>query len=262
MLLLPLIAAAQLAVAPSLGSALVFMDDYTAPRNAVVDAAGAKVVRVHALAGELKIRGRDGLTKVDVHGTARASNEDYLRDITLTAERHGDVVDVRVDIPERTFVGIGRFYRALDLDIDVPAGVALEVEDSSGDLEIADVGALDLDDSSGDITLEHVGGTLRVEDSSGDMRIDGVKGDVSLRDSSGGIDVARVVGSVTVTEDSSGEIEMHDISGTVHIERDSSGGISVHDIGGDFVVDRDGSGGIDYRGVKGTVQIPSRRHRG
>ena len=251
MLLLPLIAAAQLAVAPSLGSALVFMDDYTAPRNAVVDAAGAKVVRVHALAGELKIRGRDGLTKVDVHGTARASNEDYLRDITLTAERHGDVVDVRVDIPERTFVGIGRFYRALDLDIDVPAGVALEVEDSSGDLEIADVGALDLDDSSGDITLEHIGGTLRVEDSSGYMRIDGVKGDVSLRDS-----------SVTVTEDSSGEIEMHDISGTVHIERDSSGGISVHDIGGDFVVDRDGSGGIDYRGVKGSVQIPSRRHRG
>lgn len=260
-MLLPMLLAASLAVSPSLGSALVFLDDYTAPRNAVVDAAGARVIRVHALAGELKIRGRDGLSKVDVRGTARASDEDYLKEITLSAERHGDVVDVRVNIPERNFVGIGRFYRALDLDIDVPAGAALEVDDSSGDLEISDVGSLDLSDSSGDITLQHIGGELRVEDSSGDMQIDGVKGDVRLSDSSGGIDVSRVVGSVTVIEDSSGDIEVHDVSGTVHVERDSSGSISVQDVGGDFIVDRDGSGGIEYSRVKGNVHVP-RNHRG
>ena len=43
-MLLPILAAAALAVTPSLESGLVFWDDYTAPRSATVSAAGAKVV--------------------------------------------------------------------------------------------------------------------------------------------------------------------------------------------------------------------------
>jgi putative adhesin len=234
--------------------------DYTEPRNAVVDAKGARVIRIVARAGELRVEGKPGATQVQVRGTARASSERLLADIKLIAERRGDTVVIEADIPHRGgWRALNDAYRGLDLVIDVPQGAALEVEDSSGDLEIRKVGALDLDDSSGSIELHDIEGAVRVDDSSGEVRIEGVKGDVRLRDSSGGIEVRHVTGSVTVENDSSGEIEMADVSGTIHVERDSSGGIHVADVGGDFIVDRDGSGDIDMRNVKGTVRIPGRR---
>jgi DUF4097 and DUF4098 domain-containing protein YvlB len=260
-MLLSLVVAATIAVTPSVDAALVFLEDHTAPRNATVDARGARVIRIHARAGWLKIRGQEGAANVEVRGTARASEEEWLDDIKLIAERKGDVVEIEVEMAERNYRDMDRGHRALDLDIAVPAGVALEVQDSSGDLEIRDVGALELSDSSGEIRLANIGGALEIEDSSGEMRIDGVRGDVRVRDSSGGIDIERITGSVDVVEDSSGEIDVRDVSGTVRVGRDSSGSINVDTVGGDFVVERDGSGDIDYRGVKGSVRVPGRRGR-
>lgn len=37
-------------------------DDYNAPRNAVVNAAGARVIRISASAGYLNVTGRTGIT--------------------------------------------------------------------------------------------------------------------------------------------------------------------------------------------------------
>ena len=47
---------------------------YTEPRNAVVDAAGAKSVEVEAGAGTLRVEGKPGLRQVQVTGTARSSS--------------------------------------------------------------------------------------------------------------------------------------------------------------------------------------------
>ena len=63
---------------------------YTAPRNAVVDAAGAKGIEVEAAAGSLRVEGKPGLRQVRVTGTARASSQQLLNDINLIAERRGD----------------------------------------------------------------------------------------------------------------------------------------------------------------------------
>jgi hypothetical protein len=254
-----LIASLSIAVAAS-PAAAQYDDHYTEPRNAVVDATGARVIRIVARAGELRVEGKPGATQVQVRGTARASSERLLAEIKLVAERRGDIVVVEADIPNRSgWRSLNDAYRGLDLVIDVPQGAALEVEDSSGDLEIRKVGAVELDDSSGGIELYDIEGALRVHDSSGEIRIEGVKGNVVLRDSSGDIDVRHVTGSVTIENDSSGEIELADVSGTIHVERDSSGGIRVADVGGDFIVDRDGSGDIDMRNVKGAVRIPAHR---
>lgn len=254
-----LLLASMTIMATASPAAAQYGSENSEPRNATVDAAGARTVRILARAGELRVEGKAGLAQVQVRGTARASNSRLLAGIKLIAERRGDVVVIEADIPEHSSWR-GDSYRGLDLIIDVPRGIALEVDDSSGDLEIRNVGALDLSDSSGNIELYDIGGALRVDDSSGGVRIEGVKGDVRLSDSSGELDVRHVVGSVTVENDSSGEIVMEDVSGTIHIERDSSGSIRVADVGGDFIVDRDGSGDINSRNVKGAVRIPSRRH--
>ena len=234
-------------------------DHHTAPRNAAVNAAGARLVRIHARAGELRVTGVDGLAEARIKGTARASEREDLDDITLRAERRGDVVEIEVVIPEQRGEHWGSYYRGLDLEIEVPRAVALEVDDSSGNAEFRRVGALDLEDSSGEIVIRDAAGAVRVEDSSGGIEIEGVRGDVTLRDSSGDIEVRDVTGRVTVEDDASGSIYASKVTGTVHVRDDSSGDIEVADVGGDFVVDHDGSGDVRHRGVKGEVRVPPSR---
>jgi len=220
--------------------AAALAQDYDAPRNATVNAAGATVLKVDARAGQLRVTGIAGITEVRVRGTARASGRGMLEDIKLEAQRNGSEVIVRVVIPEmRNWSGDN--YAGLDLVIETPATLPLDV-----------------DDTSGDIVVESVAGKVRIQDNSGEIRVRDAGADVWISDSSGGIDISGVKGSVDVDEDSSGEIEIYDVTGSVHVGRDSSGSIDVSRVGGDFVVERDGSGSIDYDGVKGKVEIPNK----
>ena len=58
-------------------------------------------------------------------------------------------------------------YTSLDLDVTVPQDCELEVTDSSGDIELSDVGASGVTDSSGDMLLKNINGDLQVNDSCG-----------------------------------------------------------------------------------------------
>ena len=249
------------ALAPAVAGAQWNSDDHTSPRNATVDAKGARIVDVTARAGSLEIQGVSGLTEVRVKGTARSNDEDYLDEIKLRAERRGDRVVIIVDIPDRNFRW-NNINRALDLVIEVPKGMALDVDDSSGEIDIRHVGAIDLEDSSGEIELEDIGGEVNVDDSSGEIRITNVRGNIRVSDSSGDIDIQDVTGRILIDHDSSGDIDIVDVSGSVEIEQDSSGDIEVRRVGGDFTVGHDSSGGVRYSGVKGDVKVPrSRRDR-
>ena len=217
--------------------------DYTARRDTTVDARGASRIEVEAHAGSLRIVGVSGLGEVRVRGTAHASDRELLDEIRLVARREGSVVVVRADIPER-----GRtwragwndaYYRGLDLVIEVPAGIAARVEDSSGDVAIRGVGALELLDSSGSIEVEDVA-SARIDDSSGEIRVRNVRGDVELRDGSG-------------------SIEVEDTRGAVIVARDGSGGVSARRVGGDFVVEQGRASRISYSEVRGRVDIPEDR---
>src|SRR6202163_4523704 len=93
---------AAMAAAPFLiGSAAhaQWSSAYTAPRNAVVDATGAQSVEVEAGAGSLRVEGKPGLKQVQVSGMARSSSQQFLNQIKLIAERRGDVVFIKADIP-------------------------------------------------------------------------------------------------------------------------------------------------------------------
>lgn len=219
--------------------------NYDEPRNATVPASGATVLKIDARAGLLRVSGRTDITEVRVRGTARASSKSLLADIKLEAERRGDEVTVRAVMPEMDDCCGWNREALLDLVIEVPAKLAVDIEDTSGDL-----------------TVEGVAAKVRIDDKSGNIRVRDT-GDVWIRDTSGGIDIRGVKGSVDIEEDSSGEIEVDDVTGSVHVGRDSSGSIDVSRVGGDFVVDHDGSGSIDYDEVKGKVDIPrkDRYHR-
>jgi hypothetical protein len=252
---------AAVAAAPFLiGSAAQAQGAYTAPRNAVVNANGARIVQVEAAAGSLRVEGKPGLTQVQVTGTARASSQGLLNDIRLIAERDGDRVFIKADIPDQDGWN-DNGEAALDLVVQVPQGMNADISDGSGDAKVYNVGDLEMGDGSGELLIDGAQ-SVRVSDGSGSLTIENVRGDVSVNDGSGDIDVRNVTGSFTVESDGSGGINATDVRGSVIVRNDGSGGIDVNKVGKDFRVENKGSGDIDYADVSGTVDIPdSRRNR-
>ena len=254
------ISGAAFAAAPFLIGSAAHAQNYSAPRNAVIDAAGARTVEVEAAAGSLRVEGKPGLRQVQVTGTARASSQQFLSQIRLIAERRGDVVFIKADIPDQWRDNYNNYSASLDLVIEVPQGINADVSDGSGDAKVFNVGSLDAKDGSGDFSVDGAAGAVRIVDGSGQLTIANVGGDVNVSDGSGEIEVRNVTGSFTVESDGSGSIYATDVRGSVIVESDGSGDIEVNKVGRDFKVDSKGSGSIDYASVTGQVDIPE-RHR-
>jgi hypothetical protein len=237
-----LIAVAALAVAT--GAAAQSRDPcrYEAERSANLEAGGSDRLVLIARAGSLRVEGRSGLTRVQVRGHACASSEDLLEQLQLESGRTGGVVRVEVPEIDDDDWNVGRErYARLDLVIEVPEGMAAEVEDGSGEAVLRGLGRLRIVDGSGELTIEDVAGDLDIEDGSGEITIRGVQGDVTVDDGSGEVDVARVTGSVRIA--------------------DGSGSITVDDVSGDLTVRDDGSGSIRHSGVRGRVDVPVKERR-
>jgi hypothetical protein len=253
---------AAFAAAPFLiGSAARAQSSYSAPRNAVVDASGATSVEVEAAAGSLRVEGKPGVRQVQVTGTALASSQQILNRIKLIAERRGDVVFIKADMPDDDD-GSWRdnYSAALDLVIEVPQGMNADVGDGSGEARILNVGSLEMSDGSGSLSVIGATGSVRITDGSGDLTIENVGGDVRVSDGSGDINVRNVTGSFIVESDGSGGIFATDVKGSVLVQNDGSGSIEVNKVGKDLRIENKGSGDIQYADVSGQIDIPE-RHR-
>jgi hypothetical protein len=214
--------------------------EYEVDRELSVELSGASLLSVEVGAGSLRVEGRAGIDEVRAVGHVCASDQRFLDDLTLSVERDGSEIILSAHYPEHANWRGNRTAR-IDLVVEMPLGMAVDVDDSSGSLEVAGSGDLRIQDSSGSIRVRGVDGALFIEDSSGGIEVEDVSGDVEIRDGSGGIDIREIDGSVRL--------------------EDGSGGIDVSRVGGDFTVARDGSGGIRHSGVEGRVEIPARKKR-
>ena len=230
-------------------------------------------------AGSLTIMGVKGLEEVQIKAQACASSENILEDISLIEGNRGKSITLRTKTPDLNS-WTGNRYAFIDLQIQMPASMAAEVDDGSGSLEIENIAAVTLDDGSGSLEIRHIsgnvsvedgsgsidiadiGGTLELEDGSGEINIDGVEGSVLIdEDGSGSIEIANVSRDVQIDEDGSGEIRVTDVGGNVTVGRDGSGSINVKSVAGDFNVERDGSGDISYASIQGEVSVPDDRRQ-
>ena len=236
---------------------------YEAERNATLAVEDAARVRIVADAGTLKISGHSDLSEIRVRGRACASDQDILEQIQLETRRSGDEISVEAKVPSdsRKFsvrgFSIKRSHgsRYLDLEIDVPDSLVLDIGDGSGSVMIQDTGTLSLKDGSGSIKIENAAGDVSIRDGSGNVDIRRVQGDVDVRDGSGSISIHEIVGSARI-QDGSGGITVARVARDVTVAGDSSGSISVSQVGGDFTVEDDGSGSVHYEDVGGQVSIP------
>lgn len=227
--------------------------------NQALDLAGSDELSVLARAGELRIKGVKGSEVATISGRVCVSEEKWLEQSGVKTSG-GKQAEISVELPD-----IGddwswgdNHYAYLDLELEVPESIGLNVKDSSGDVEMEGVGAVTLRDSSGDIDIALARGPVVINDSSGDIELSKISGDVTIEsDSSGDIRGKDIEGTVLVENDSSGDIRFSDVGKDFVVKRDSSGDISANRVGGDFTVQRDGSGEIRATDVNGEVNIPA-----
>lgn len=233
---------------------------YEDVRDGSAPAAGAAGLVVDAGPGSLRVVGVEGITEVRASGRACADSEDVLAAIELVVRSGEGRVTVETRFPEGGWGHRGEVR--LDLTVEVPPGFAVEVDDGSGDLTIANVASARVEDGSGEVEISEIAGDVVLDDGSGEIRVRRVKGSVRIDDGSGEIEVVQVDRDVVIDGDGSGDIGIAIVGGNVLIDDDGSGDIDVRDVTGRFEVRSDGSGDIRYDRVAGGVQIPRRHDRG
>jgi hypothetical protein len=172
----------------------------------------ADLVEIVADAGDVRVQGRAGLSEVRVFARACARNRFALEDIELVVQNTGSTVRVLGLVP-----GGNSARGRLDLIIEVPDWMLVEIDDESGDINVEAVAGADIFDGSGDIRVENIWGDVFVDDASGDVRILDTAGNVWVGDGSGDIVVEDVLGDLTVEFDSSGSIRYRNIRGQINL---------------------------------------------
>ena len=206
------------------------------------DLDGAVTVEHQSYRGDLTVDGVSDGDRVEVHAELRSIragsmwDDDAEDSVVIEVEQDDDVSTVIVDLDRPP----GGYW--LDVHLTVPDHVEMFIEDSSGDITVANILALDIDDASGDLAVSSIAGDLRIDDGTGDIFVSDVGGNVDVDDGSGDLDVRDVNGDVDIN-DGSGDIDVRYVDGTVTVH-DGSGDISVRDAG-DVVIEEDGSGDVD-----------------
>ncbi len=220
------------------------------------NAPASEVLRVESGAGAVKIVGEPGLGEIRVTATLCASDRERFDALDVTLE-NGEL-RTRYPAPDRSW-GRNRYAR-IAVDVRVPEGTGIDLDDSSGSTVIEGVGAVVVEDGSGSLRIRNAAGGVTVEDGSGGLRIDGVEGDVLVDDGSGSLSIRNVTGSVEV-EDGSGSVTVRDVGGDVAVGDEGSGSIEIVAVGGDVRIGDPGSGGVEVRDVEGNFTVERGRRR-
>lgn len=212
-----------------------------------LNASGIERIIIEAGAGLLEVTGDDNATEIDVEAHILTTED---RDYKLTLVRNGKDAKL-VAIPNTKMWSSWRKSPRIDLKVSLPANLAVDIEDSSGDLIVKNIAnRLRVDDSSGNIVIDAIGGPTIVDDSSGNIKINDVEGDIQVDDGSGNIYITATVGDINI-EDGSGNIDVIDTDGSVFID-DGSGDIYVKTATG-LTITEDGSGKTTIKDVSGKV---------
>jgi len=212
--------------------------NYTEVRELTLQSAGLTEFVIDAGAGSLVVTGADDAAEISVTATIiieDKNEKDALKLIEkrldLQLERDGDRAELKS--------GFNSGWHwdgnaTIDLDVRMPAGIALNVDDGSGSTTISGVmGDVFVDDGSGSIHITNAG-SVTVDDGSGSIKVSAASGDVYI-------------------VDGSGTIEIQGVGGSVRIE-DGSGHIRVDDVEKDLIIEDDGSGGVKFSNVRGNVE--------
>ena len=119
------------------------------------------------------------------------------------------------------------FNQKHSLSLEVPASVMIEIENSSGDLDIENINTkeIDLRTTSGDIRVDYIEADQRYKSTSGKIEIQNTIGNQNISSTSGYINISSSDGNIEA-DSSSGKQEFEDIRGDINASS-SSGDIEI-----------------------------------
>ncbi len=224
-----------------------------------LSADGIGLLEIEARAGSLEVTGSPRSNEILVTATLCAEREGDLALFDARLERSGSTAELEAIFPDRDRSQSNRQMR-VDLVVTVPEGLATNVHDGSGHMEIEGVGGLEIHDGSGHVTIRDIDGGVTIDDGSGSVEIEDVSGSVRLEDGSGNAVISGVGGSVELS-DGSGLVEISEVTGNVHVTDKGSGQIRVDDVRGDLRVEGTRRDRIRYSNVGGSIDLPRARRR-
>jgi hypothetical protein len=270
---------AALAMLIVAGAAAAEPCHYSAPRNVDLDAIRLRSLLLNLGSTDAHVQGVAGLTRIEVHATACASNPEWLDDLKIDASRNGSeaTVTARTGDHDNSFGPLGYSrYAYLKLSVNVPPELAVAINSGSGDVVAGSLASLDFRSGSGDLRASQITGALALElgssdveahdigsvdlrgSGSGDVSVSDVRGDVRAdHDGSGDLNFSDVRGNVSLGSVGSGDLRLEKIGGSIKVDSVGSGDVLVDEVAGDLQIGATGSGDVSIHGVKGTVRVPS-----
>ncbi|MCP3129287.1 DUF4097 domain-containing protein [Shewanella sp. KJ2020] len=197
-------------------------------------------------AGSLEIIGVEGLTQIKLVADIY-SNDDSK--VILTLEKKANKAMLKADFEQESF---NNYSPYIDLKLQVPAGLALDIDDGSGAILINKMTAdIKVKDGSGELVI-HGGNNVSIDDGSGAIEVTQLNGNLAITDGSGAITVTDIKGNITI-DDGSGEIAVANVQNTVSIT-DGSGDINVINTKGLSILAA-GSGDVTFDKIDGPVSM-------
>jgi hypothetical protein len=231
---------------------------FQAPRNAAFDLTGVHTLVIDLHQHNLHLNGTPASTG-QVHGRACASSQDRLEDLRLTQRREGDRLIVSAESASSdwniSLFGVSH-YAYMDLQMDIPATLAVELDVGSGDAHVANVAQLNASVGSGDLQVNGVRGRFDAHVGSGDIKADDVGETHVAAIGSGDFTVNRVRGNLSIGSIGSGDADLRAIGGSVDVQSIGSGDLHVDGVARDLHVARVGSGDVEHKSVAGRVDVP------
>ena len=196
-----------------------------------------------------------------VRGSTTDAAKDLARQTAVELERQGNRYVIRVRYPKSQSIHVN-IWQDLDnfsvpkvevqLTVQVPPRVTVELSSSSGDLASQDLAvAQSLRTSSGEVSVAGAGGRISVSTASGDVSLTDARAG-RIATASGNVDVHGAPGVYRVAT-SSGDVTIDAASDSLWIES-TSGDVVVRKAGRDPGV-RTSSGDVTLRGASGKISV-------
>lgn len=158
---------------------------YTEDRDLELDTKGINAFEIDAGAGSLVITGGADVQKIHVKATinvpdesAQKAQEMISSDLKLSLDKVRDRARLEAHFDSRSWGW--NDSPTVDLEIQVPHGLPLEIDDGSGSLQVTNVASsVVIDDGSGGISVDDVEHDLTIiDDGSGAMNATNVRGTI------------------------------------------------------------------------------------
>lgn len=251
---------------------------FSQPRALDLELAGAKAVVFEVNNHDLRLQATPG-ARAAVSGRACASTQDLLAKLTVTQQKVGDKLIVKLERENQglNFNFSGSTYSYLDLSGTLPDDILVQLKVGSGDASLsgartmsADVGSGDVVATdikglataavgSGDVEFRNIGSLYVLSVGSGDVKAHGVLGDARIGTvGSGDVELRGVQGPVSVESIGSGDVDISDARGAVTLGEVGSGDLTVRNAAS-LTVERIGSGSVNHSGITGAVSLPKKR---